>query len=185
MKRSLKPRRIDCLGMGIIPFDLLFNVKAYPGAGMKIDASGFFMQGGGPVPNVVIGLARLGFKTALIAAIGDDPFGRISIDEIKREGVDLRFIIVKKTASALAAGWVEDGSGRRTMVLSRETFVKPSDIRVSQYPLPRILHLDGRDMPATLKLARWARRKGITVSFDIGSVRNDVSAVFPLVDHLV
>jgi len=47
------------------------------------------------------------------------------------------------------------------------------------------VHLDGRDMPATLKLARWARRIGAVVSFDIGSVRNDVSAVFPFVDHLV
>ena len=65
MKRNKRPERIDCLGMGIIPFDLLFNVANYPAAGSKIDANGFFMQGGGPVPNVVIGLSRLGMKTAL------------------------------------------------------------------------------------------------------------------------
>lgn len=171
--------------MGIVPYDLLFTVGHYPSAGMKIDARDFFMQGGGPVPNVVIGLSRLGFKTALVAAVGDDPFGRISIDEIKREKVDHRFIIIKKQPSALAAGWIEDGSGRRTMVLSRRIFVRPSDIKTSRYPLPRIVHLDGRDMPATLKLARWARRIGAIVSFDIGSMRNDVSAVFPYVDHLV
>ncbi len=171
--------------MGIIPYDLLFNVDRYPGPGMKINASGFFMQGGGPVPNVAIGLSRLGFKTALIAVVGDDPFGAISIGELKREGVDHRFIIVKKQPSALAGGWIEDGSGRRTLVLSRRIFVKPSDIKTSAYPLPRVLHLDGRDMPATLKLARWAKRKRVPVSFDIGSMRNDVSAVFPYVDHLV
>lgn len=171
--------------MGIIPYDLLFNVDKYPGPGMKINANGFFMQGGGPVPNVVIGLARLGFKSALIAVVGDDPFGKISIEEIKNEGVDHRFIIVKKQPSALATGWIEDGSGQRTMVLSREIFVKPGDIKTSAYPIPRVLHLDGRDMPATLKLARWAKRKGVVVSFDIGSMRNDVSEVFPYVDHLV
>lgn len=171
--------------MGIIPYDLLFSVERYPSAGMKINARDFFMQGGGPVPNAMIGLSRLGFKTALIAVVGDDPFGRISIEEIKNEKVDHRFIIVKKQPSALATGWIEDGTGRRTMVLSRQIFVKPSDIRTSDYPLPHILHLDGRDMPATMKLAKWARRKGVIVSFDIGSVRNDVSAVFPYVDHLV
>ncbi len=171
--------------MGIIPYDLLFNVDRYPGPGMKIDAADFFMQGGGPVPNVVIGLSRMGFKTALIAVVGDDPFGKLSVEEIRREKVDHRFIIVKKQPSALAAGWIEDVSGRRTLVLSRRIFVTPSDIKTSSYPLPRVLHLDGRDMPATLKLARWARRSGVIVSFDIGSMRNDVSAVFPYVDHLV
>lgn len=180
-----KPDVIDCLGMGIIPYDLLFNVAKFPGPGKKIDANGFFMQGGGPVPNVVIGLSRLGFKTALIAVVGDDPFGKISIDEIIKEGVEHRFIIVKKQPSALAAGWIEDGSGQRTLVLSREIFVKPGDIKTSTYPVPRIIHLDGRDMPATLKLARWAKKMGVTVSFDIGSMRNDVSAVFGYVDHLV
>lgn len=178
-------KRIDCLGMGIIPFDLLFSVDRYPGPGMKINATDFFMQGGGPVPNVMIGLARMGFKTALIAVVGDDPFGRISIGEIRREKVDHRFIIVKKQPSALAGGWIEDGSGRRTLVLSRQIFVTPSDIKTSAYPIPRVIHLDGRDMPATMKLAKWAKSRGIVVSFDIGSMRNDVSAVFPYVDHLV
>ncbi|UCG61457.1 MAG: hypothetical protein JSV52_14240 [Candidatus Zixiibacteriota bacterium] len=185
MKKTDMRRRIDCLGMGIIPYDLLFNVSRYPDAGMKINASGFFMQGGGPVPNVAIGLARMGFKTALIAVVGDDPFGKLSIDEIRREGVDHRFIIVKKQPSALAGGWIEDVSGRRTLVLSRKIFVEPADIKTSTYPVPRILHLDGRDMPATLKLARWAKRSGVIVSFDIGSMRNDISAVFPYVDHIV
>ena len=40
-------------------------------------------------------------------------------------------------------------------------------------------------MPATLKLAKWGKKVGATVSFDIGSVRNDVSPVFKYVDHLV
>ncbi|MFQ5453984.1 MAG: carbohydrate kinase family protein [Candidatus Zixiibacteriota bacterium] len=176
---------IDCLGMGIIPFDLLFNVAGYPDAGKKIDSTGFNMQGGGPVPNVMTGLSRLGFKTSLITAIGDDPFGKILIKELKKDKVDSRFVIVKKQPSALAVGWIEEGSGQRTMVLSRKVLITVADIRTSKYPIPRIIHLDGRDMPATMKLAKWAKRKGIIVSFDIGSIRNDVSPVFPYVDHLV
>ena len=176
---------IDCLGMGIVPVDLLYTVDRYPEAEMKIDAGGLAMQGGGPVPNVVIGLARMGFKTALIAAVGKDPIGKLGIDELKKEKVNCRYMIVKNQPSAVATGWVEQGSGRRTMVLGREIFVRPSDLTLSKYPAPRILHLDGRDMEATLKLAKWGKRNGAIVSFDIGSVRNDVSAVFKYVDHLV
>ena len=58
-------------------------------------------------------------------------------------------------------------------------------MRTSTYPIPRLLHLDGRDLEATVKLARWGRKVGAIVSFDIGSVRNDVSPVLPHVDHLV
>ena len=154
--------------MGIIPFDLLFSVPFYPDAGKKIDASEFCAQGGGPIPNVAVGLSRLGYSTTLITAVGEDPFGDIIKKELRHDNVDTSFIITKKQPSALAAGWIETGSGRRTMVLSRQIFVQASDIDTSQYPVPRILHLDGRDMPATLKLARWGRRIGALVSFDIG-----------------
>jgi len=56
---------------------------------------------------------------------------------------------------------------------------------LDRLPIPKILHLDGRDMSATMKLARWASKNKVIISFDIGSMRNDVSKVFPYVDHLV
>ncbi len=178
------PKQIDLLGMGIIPFDLLYTVKKYPSVGIKIDAESLLMQGGGPVPNVVVGFSRLGLKSAIIAPVGNDPFGKVIVKELQKEKVDTSYIIQKDKPTALATGWIEK-SGSRTMVLSREITVTPSDIKLAELPIPKILHLDGRDMPATLKLARWAKRKNIVVSFDIGSVRNDVSEVFPYVDHLV
>ncbi len=176
--------KIDLLGMGIIPFDLLFTVKKYPMVGIKVDAESFLMQGGGPVPNVTVGMARLGLKSALIAPIGNDPFGEVLLTELRKEKVDTSFIIKKNKPTALASGFIEK-SGSRTMVLSREISVTPNDIKLAMLPIPKILHLDGRDMPATMKLARWAKRNKVIVSFDIGSVRNDVSEVFPYVDHLV
>jgi sulfofructose kinase len=177
--------RPDVLGLGIIPFDILYTIDSYPGAGSKIDAVDFHTQGGGPVPNALVGLARLGYRTALIAAVGTDVFGTLLVEEMGREKVDRRFVVVKDRPTAIATGYIERGSGRRTMVLYRDITVDPADIKTKRLPVPRLVHLDGRDMPATMKLARWAKTRGVLVSFDIGSMRNDVSAVFPLVDHLV
>lgn len=181
----VKKKAIDCLGMGILPFDLLFNINKMPKPGFKIDANSFLMQGGGPVPNVCVGLSRMGFKSSLMAAVGDDPFGKIMLNELKNDKVQTNLMIVKKKLSLLASGWIESDAGRRTMVLARELAIRPTDIKLPELPLPKLIHLDGRDMPATLKLARWAKRLDVIVSFDIGSVRNDVSAVFPYVDQLV
>jgi len=169
-----------------MPFDLLFAVDKFPKPEIKTDATGMVMQGGGPVPTVCVGLARLNLKTALIAAVGDDPFGKMGRTELRQAGVDDRFVVTKKSrSSALAAGWVEKGSGRRTLVLNREVVVAPGDLKLSELPIPKVIHLDGRDMAATLKLAKWGKRAGAIVSLDIGSVRNDVSSVFKYVDHLV
>jgi sulfofructose kinase len=168
-----------------MPLDLLFSVKKYPEVGSKIDGTGLLVQGGGPVPNALIGLRRMGYTGALISAVGDDLIGETGVRELEAEGIDLRFVVRKKGSSLAAVGLVEQGSGRRTMVLNRQIHVTPSDITPSAYPAPRIIHLDGRDLDACLRLARWGKRLGAVITFDIGSVRNDVSPIFPLVDHLV
>ena len=177
--------QVDCLGMGIIPLDLLFEVGRFPNPGEKIDGLSLTIQGGGPVPNTLIGLTKFGCKTCLIAAVGQDIFGKLSIDEIKKQKVDPSHIIIKGDSSAVASGFVERSSGRRTLVLERRIFVEPKDLNFSNFPKPKIVHLDGRDIEATVELAKWGKKVGAIVSFDIGSMRNDVSSAFPYVDHLV
>jgi len=181
--RKLKPT-IDCLGLGIIPLDFLVQIPRFPERGGKVDADSLCVQGGGPIPNTMVGLRRLGLKTTVIAVVGDDLAGKISIDELRREKIDTRHVIVKKLRSATAYGFIEP-DGRRTIALHRKIGISARDLKLDTYPIPRLVHLDGRDLEATLKLARWAKRVGALVSFDIGSVRNDVTPVLPLIDHLV
>jgi sulfofructose kinase len=185
LKHSRSRKRCDCLGLGIIPLDILLTVPYYPRAGGKIDASDIIIQGGGPVPNALVGLSRLGKRCAMIAAVGNDMMGKLSIGELKDERVEARYVIVKQRPSALAAGMIEQGSGRRTIALHRRISVVPEDLELDGYPTPRVIHLDGRDLEAAITLARWGRHQGCTISFDIGSMRNDVSPILPLVDHLV
>jgi len=183
--KKLSKKEIDCLGMGIIPLDFLVSIPEFPAKGGKVDASGLCVQGGGPVPNTMVGLTRLGYKTSVIAVVGNDLTGKISIDELKKDNIDTRYLIKKNQTSASAFGFVEEGSGRRTIALHRRISISPGDIVLKKYPVPRLVHLDGRDLNANIKLAKWAKRNGAMVSFDIGSVRNDVTKLLPLVDHMV
>jgi sugar/nucleoside kinase (ribokinase family) len=177
---------VDCLGLGICPLDILFEVDRFPGPGTKINALNLTIQGGGPVPNVLIGLRRLGHTGAFITAMAHDMVGRQGVEELARDKIDTRFVVWKNTGySGAASGFIERGSGRRTLVFSRSVELKPRDILLSALPRPRVIHLDGRDLDACIKLARWGRRIGVPVCFDIGSVRNDVSPIFPWIDHLV
>jgi len=178
-------KKLDCLGLGIAPVDLLMGIDKYPPPGAKIDASNLTIQGGGPIPTAMVTMARLGMKPGLLAPVGDDIFGRFVMDELKKDKVDTSCIVRKKKPTPIAAGWIEKDNGRRTIVLDLKIELKPTDIRLDKLPKIRAVHLDGRYLPACLKLARWARKNNIPVVFDIGSLRNDVSRLIPLTDHLV
>ncbi len=182
-QRKNKPR-VDCLGLGIIPLDFLVQIPSFPERGGKVDATDLCVQGGGPIPNCMVGLRRLGLVTTVVAVVGDDMAGKISIEELRRERIDTRHVIVKKKPSATAYGFIEP-DGRRTIALHRKIGISARDLKLDTFPIPRLVHLDGRDIEATVKLARWARKVGAIVSFDIGSMRNDVTPALGFVDHLV
>lgn len=178
--------KLDCLGLGIAPADILMGIENFPKPGLKIDATGMVMQGGGPVPTAMVTLARLGMKPALLAVVGDDLLGDFVTRGLELDKVDTSYIIVKNNQpTAVASGWFEKNSGRRTIVLELNIDLKPQDIKLSTLPAVRTVHLDGRYLPACLKLARWARKNSIPVALDVGSMRNDVTEILPLIDHLV
>lgn len=177
---------VDVLGLGIMPLDILFTIDRFPAPGGKLDAESMVIQGGGPIPNVLVGLSRFGLTTAVVTALGDDYAGEIGLREIAKDRVNTDQVLIKKNhMSDTAIGFVERNSGRRTIALHRGARVTPGDLNTAKLPRPRLIHLDGRDLQACIKLARWARRVGAVVTFDIGSIRNDVSPIFPLVDHLI
>ncbi len=178
-------KRCDCLGFGIAPADLIMQIKSFPEPGAKIDCTDLVVQGGGPIPTAMVTLSRLGFRASLITAVGTDPYGSSVLDELKRENVDISLVRIKKRHTAIAVGWAEQKTGRRTIALDLNITVTPRDIKLDHLPLAKVVHLDGRYPAACMKLARWARKNNIPVVFDIGSIRNDISPLLPLTYHLV
>jgi 5-dehydro-2-deoxygluconokinase len=58
------------------------------------DASTFARAVGGCPANVAIGAARLGLKSALISRVGEEPMGRFVREQLAREGVDTRAVVI-------------------------------------------------------------------------------------------
>lgn len=61
--------------------------------GDKIVLSDAKFSTGGNANNVSVGIKRLGFKTALLAEIGNDEFSEKIINNLKKEGVDSSFVL--------------------------------------------------------------------------------------------
>jgi 5-dehydro-2-deoxygluconokinase len=83
---------------GAQSFDVLtvgrIGVDIYPlqdGVGLE-DVETFGKYLGGSATNVAIAAARHGLRSAVITAVGDDPFGRYARQELRRLGVEDRFV---------------------------------------------------------------------------------------------
>ena len=82
--------RLDVLTIGRC------GVDVYPlqtGVGLEdVETFGKFL--GGSPTNVTVAAARLGHTAATVTGVGDDPFGRYVRREMRRLGVDDRYVVV-------------------------------------------------------------------------------------------
>jgi 5-dehydro-2-deoxygluconokinase len=93
---SPKPRsgegRYDVLAMGRSSIDLYADQIGAP----MIDVTSFSAYVGGCPTNVAVATRRLGLRSALLTAVGDDQVGEFVTHFLAREGIDTRFIPVKR-----------------------------------------------------------------------------------------
>jgi 5-dehydro-2-deoxygluconokinase len=81
------PRSYDTLHMGRSCIDLYANEVGAPFPEIK----SFAAYVGGSPTNISVGARRLGLKTALLTALGQDPVGDFVLKFLEDEGVDTRF----------------------------------------------------------------------------------------------
>ena len=129
---------IDVLAFGRLGVDI------YPlqsGVGLEeVQTFGKFL--GGSAANVSVAAARHGRRVALIAGVGDDPFGRYLLAELERLGVDNRYVGVNPTL--------------KTPVTFCEIF-PPDDFPLYFYREPKAPDLDVAPGDLDLEAVRSAR----------------------------
>jgi 5-dehydro-2-deoxygluconokinase len=80
--------RFDVLAMGRSSIDLYAHQIGVP----LPDVTSFDAYVGGCPTNISVGARRLGLRSALLTAVGDDQVGDFVLKFLEREGVDTRFI---------------------------------------------------------------------------------------------
>ena len=85
---NFQNREIDilCVGETLIDF-----IGQQPGASLENTLDFHRFLGGSPT-NVAVNSSRLGLKTALIATVGSDGFGKFIIKRLKEEGVETKYL---------------------------------------------------------------------------------------------
>jgi ribokinase len=79
---------VDVVCIASFNADLVSRVARPIARGETVMATGFDIQPGGKGSNAAIACARQGARTAVIARLGDDEFGRMALALWAREGID-------------------------------------------------------------------------------------------------
>jgi ribokinase len=88
-----RPPTIACIGVS--DWDRLIAVTDYPEVGGSTQVQEEVSAPGGPTTNTAVALSRLGARVALASAVGDDERGRLMLQSLQAEGIDIRWITVK------------------------------------------------------------------------------------------
>src|SRR2546422_6823537 len=81
-------RRYDVLSMGRSSIDLYAHQIGVP----MTEVTSFDAYVGGCPTNIAVGTRRLGLKSALLTAVGDDEVGDFILNFLNRETIDTRFV---------------------------------------------------------------------------------------------
>lgn len=109
-------KTFDLLTMGRSSIDLYSNDMGAPFE--EITSFGAFV--GGSPTNISVGAQRLGLKTALLTAVGEDPVGDFILEFLRKEGVETRYIPKKANARSSAVLLGIEPPDRFPLVFYRE-----------------------------------------------------------------
>jgi sugar/nucleoside kinase (ribokinase family) len=178
----------DVVGVGLNATDTLLLVPHFPAYAGKVPIEEEILSPGGQIASAMVTCARLGLRVRYIGTLGDDERGRIQLESLRAEGINLDHVRVRRDCPNQSAYILVDRStGERTVLWQRPECLRldPEEITPEQISGARLLHLDGHDTPSVERAARIARRAGIPVSVDVDSVYHGFDQVLPYVDYLV
>ncbi|MBI5209858.1 MAG: hypothetical protein HY927_07800 [Elusimicrobia bacterium] len=168
--------RFDCVCVGLTTVDVLALHAGELREDEKIPAERIAVDGGGPAGTCAAVLGRCGLRTAVLSFIGQDAWTGLVLGQLEAMGVStglvqavrgmatpVSLVAVSRRNASRTILWNSQGAGRRRVPMARLLRGGALDTAC--------LHSDGHLMDLSLRLAAAARRAGILVSYDCGSVK--------------
>ena len=168
------------VGFGAINLDKLYQVNKIAREDDESFIKDLKISCGGSAANTLIGLSRLGLKTALIGKTAQDPEGKILLENLKNEEVESNAIIsTSEGRSGSVIGFVDE-AGERALYVDPgvNDRIKFQEIDLELVLNTKILHLTsfvGESLNAQEELLEKLPPE-ITVSLDPGRIYAEYGA---------
>lgn len=179
---------IEVIGLGQACFDCLGQVPYFPDEDDKIEITALHMQCGGPVATALTVLSRFGISTSFLGSISNDYFGTEILDSLRNKSIDTTLLkITPGKTSQFAFISINKTNGNRNIFWKRSSapFLSADEINLSKFKNAKYLHLDGLMIEASIEAAKQAKKSGIKVVIDAGTLRDGFLDLLPLADTLI
>ena len=156
----------DVVALGELLID--FTESGKSSDGMRL----FEQNPGGAPANMLTAVSRFGWKTALIAKVGDDMHGRFLIETLEKEGIATDAVIHDPKQFTTLAFVGLDSNGERTFSFARkpgaDTMLREDELDMELLTNCKVFHFGSLSL--TDEPARSATRKAIRTAKDSGAV---------------
>jgi len=178
---------VDVAGLGLNATDTLIRLPRFPALDSKMEILSANVLPGGQVASALIACQSWGLRARYLGKVGSDPAADLQRSEFARAGVETHLLTVPDCPSQLAYILVDQPSGERTILWSRDPrlTLDPAELRREWVTRARALLLDGHDTAAASLAARWAREGSIPVVADLDNLYPGVEALLENVDYLI
>ena len=146
---------------------------------LSTDADGYPTMAahpGGAPANFLAASAKYGAKTALLGKVGDDTFGRLLLETLRKAGIETRGMIAAPDVFTTLAFVTLGARGEREFAFARkpgaDTCLSFSEIDLSLIDEASVLHFgtlsltDEPSRSATYQAVAYARSKGKRITYD-------------------
>lgn len=181
-------REFDAAGFGLNAVDHLIVVPEYPAFDSKMRLLKHTQSPGGQAASTMVGLKRLGLRTAYAGKFGSDAEGKFGFAALESEQVNVEFAkVIEGARNQIAFIIIDARNGERTIIWDRDERLsyEAGEAPVDLAARTRVLHLDAHDPPACVRMAQAARESGTIVTADIDNIYEGLPQLLPLVDVLI
>lgn len=177
---------IEALCIGHAAWDISVWVPEFPQENSKSEVRTLIECSGGPAANAACLLAKWGVLTGFLGAVGADEAGRRVRQSLEQFSVNTAGVhAVESWPTPVSIVLVSESNGSRTIVNRSLGSAQhpPLSIQAYQHESPRLLLLDGHELPASLEaMERWPEAIAL---LDAGSLREGTRVLAGKVQHLV
>ena len=177
----------DITILGIFVADISFSGNKIPNTGETILGDSYNIGPGGKGCNQAIAISRLGGKVNFISKLGNDNYGKLAIDKLKKDNIDTSNIIISnKHKTGVAGIHVDRNTGKNAITVVRgapsslttkeidTNLIKQSKIFLTQLEIP---------IEVTLHCLKAAKEFGLINILNPAPACELSSDFFKLVDY--
>lgn len=175
--------------VGSSNIDMVVKTERIPSAGETVLGGEFVMVPGGKGANQAVCAAKLGADVRLVARIGNDVFGEMSLANFHKAGVDTTFVVKDNQHASGVALIAVDRNGENAIVVApgANTALSPEDVNRAEGAIAAadavVLQLE-IPQETVVRAVELARSHGVKVVLNPAPIRQFPTHILQYVDVL-